>query len=59
MLYTINNKEFDGNGFDCSLGMKIFKYDALLVTDREKYQDWVLNEIRKEYGKRIKQGNTV
>ena len=44
---------------DCSLSMKIFKYDALLATDKEKYQAWVLNEIRREYGKMIEQGNTV
>jgi hypothetical protein len=44
---------------DCSLSMKIFKYDALLATDKEKYQDWVLNEIRSDYGKMLEQGNTV
>ena len=44
---------------DCSLSMKIFKYDALLATDKGKYQDWILNEIRREYGKMIEQGNTV
>ena len=49
----------NGELFDCSLSMKIFKYDALLVTDKAKYQEWVLNEIRREYGKMIEQGNTV
>ena len=44
---------------DCSLSMKIFKYEALLATDEKKYQAWVLNEIRQEYGKMIAQGNTV
>ena len=44
---------------DCSLSMKIFKYDALLATDKEKYQEWVLNEIRREYGKMLESGNTV
>ena len=44
---------------DCSLSMKIFKYDALLATDKEKYGEWVLNEIRREYGKMIAQGDTV
>ena len=44
---------------DCSLSMKIFKYDALLATDKEKYQDRVLNEIRREYGKMLENGNTV
>ena len=33
----------------CSLSMKCFVYDALLKTDREKYADFVLNDIRKTY----------
>ena len=52
-------KIVNGELSDCSLSMKIFKYDALLATDKEKYQEWVLNEIRREYGKMIEQGNTV
>ena len=52
-------KIINGELSDCSLSMKIFKYDALLVTDKEKYHEWVLNEIRREYGKMIEQGNTV
>ena len=52
-------KIVNGELSDCSLSMKIFKYDALLVTDKEKYHEWVLNEIRREYGKMIEQGNTV
>ena len=52
-------KIVNGELSDCSLSMKIFKYDALLATDKQKYQEWVLNEIRREYGKMIEQGNTV
>ena len=52
-------KIVDGELSDCSLSMKIFKYDALLVTDKDKYQEWVLNEIRREYGKMLENGNTV
>ncbi len=52
-------KIVNGELSDCSLSMKIFKYDALLATDKEKYQAWVLNEIRREYGKMIENGNTV
>lgn len=52
-------KIVNGELSDCSLSMKIFKYDALLVTDKEKYHEWELNEIRREYGKMIEQGNTV
>ena len=49
-----------GNGLlDCSLSMKIFKYDALLSTDKAKYQAWIVDEIRREYGKMVEQGDTV
>ncbi|MBQ7830771.1 MAG: family 78 glycoside hydrolase catalytic domain [Clostridia bacterium] len=49
----------NGDLSDCSLSMKIFKYDALLATDKKKYRDWVLREIRREYGVMTKDGNTV
>ena len=52
-------KIVSGELSDCSLSMKIFKYDALLATDKETYQAWILNEIRREYGKMIEQGDTV
>ena len=52
-------KIVNGELSDCSLSMKIFKYDALRATDKEKYQEWVLNEIRREYGKMIERGDTV
>ena len=44
---------------DCSLSMKCFKYDALLATDKAKWQGHVLDEIRKDYGEMVKTGNTV
>ena len=44
---------------DCSLSMKIFKYDALLLVDKGRYQVWVEREIRREYGQMIETGNTV
>ena len=55
----ICEKLVNGELFDCSLSMKIFKYDALLATDKEKYQECILNEIRREYGNMVEQGNTV
>lgn len=33
----------------CSLSMKVFKYDALIKTDIEKYRNNILEEIRKTY----------
>ena len=44
---------------DCSLSMKIFKYDALLLVDKGRYQVWVEREIRREYGQMVETGNTV
>lgn len=44
---------------DCSLSMKIFKYDALLATDKGAYHGWIQQEIRREYGKMLETGNTV
>ena len=52
-------KIVSGELSDCSLSMKIFKYDALLATNKGKYQEWVLNEIRNEYGKMVENGDTV
>ena len=43
---------------ECSLSMKCFKYDALLLTDKEKWQGQVLDEIRKDYKKMIDVGAT-
>ncbi len=40
----------------CSLSMKCFVFDALLKTDKEKYTDFVLNDIRKAYSPMVKTG---
>lgn len=42
-------KIVSGELFECSLSMKCFKYDALLATSKEKWQGYVLDEIRKDY----------
>ena len=42
----------------CSLSMKCFKYDALLLTDKEKWKGQVLDEIRKDYKKMLDAGAT-
>ena len=47
-----------GELVDCSLSMKIFKYDAMLLTDKERWSGWVLSEIRREYGKMVESGNS-
>ena len=33
----------------CSLSMKVFKYDALIRVNKEKYKESILDEIRKTY----------
>ena len=55
----ICEKIANGELSDCSLSMKIFKYDALLTTDKEKWRGHVRNEIRRDYGKMLEQGDTV
>ena len=45
-----------GGLISCSLSLKCFVYDALLKTDKEKYKDFVLNDIRKTYKPMIKTG---
>ena len=55
----ICEKIVNGELCDCSLSMKIFKYDALLATDRAKWQWHVRDEIRQDYGKMVKSGDTV
>ena len=55
----ICQKIVDGTLLDCSLSMKIFKYEALLKTSKETYQVWIHEEIRREYGKMLEDGNTV
>ena len=42
----------------CSLSMKCFKYDAMLLCNKEKYAPYVLDEIRTTYEKMIP-GGTV
>lgn len=43
---------------DCSLSMKCFKYDALLLTDKERWKEFVLGEIRKDYKRMLDAGAT-
>ena len=42
----------------CSLSMKCFKYDALLLTNKTKWQEHLLNEIRKDYKQMLDTGAT-
>lgn len=52
------DKIASGDMVDCTLSMKCFKYDALLLTDREKWRDKVADEIRREYKVMLDSGAT-
>ena len=47
-----------GDLMDCTLSMRCFKYDALILTNKEKWHPWVLNEIRTDYKKMLDAGAT-
>ena len=44
---------------ECSLSVRAFKYDALLATDTQKYKDWILSEIRRDYQTMLDFGSTT
>ena len=46
---TICQKITEGKAVPCTLSMHVFKYDALLKTDRTAFLPYVLDEIRREY----------
>jgi hypothetical protein len=39
-----------------TLSMNIFKYDALMMVDKDKYKDYILTEIDSAYGKMLDSG---
>lgn len=42
-----------------TLSMKCFKYDALLAVNKEKYRNYILEDIRVTYGKMLDAGATT
>jgi hypothetical protein len=52
LCQSLASKEF----ISCSLSMKCFVYDALMKTDREKYRDFILNDIRSTYKPMLETG---
>lgn len=40
----------------CSLSMKCFLYDALILTDKDRYKDFILDSIRQDYTPMIETG---
>lgn len=50
----------DGEGLvDASLSMRTFLYDALLLADRERYAEFILNDIAAIYEPMLKLGNNT
>ena len=55
----VSNKLMNGEITSCSLSMKCFVYDALIMTDKEAYKDFILNDIRSTYKKMLDFGSTT
>ena len=55
----ICEKLANGELTSCSLSMKCFVYDALLKTNKEKYRERILADIRKNYSVMVEQGSTA
>jgi hypothetical protein len=46
---SVAEKLLSGEMTECALSMRGFIYDALLSTDEEKYKDYVLSDLRKDF----------
>lgn len=51
------DRMLEGSLVDCSLSMKVLEYDALLMTNTEKYSGIILEEIRRNYKKMLDAGS--
>ena len=56
---NICNALVDNTLSPCSLSMKTFKYDALLIVNKDRYAPWIINEIRQDYKKMLDAGSTT
>ena len=56
---SICEKIIHGELIPCSLSMKCFVYDALLKVDTEKYSDFILAEIRRDYQLMVDSGSSA
>lgn len=55
---AICEKMLSGELLECTLSMKYFKYESLLLTDKETYAEKVLAEIKSDYTKMLNAGAT-
>ena len=58
-LDAICEKLASGELQTCSLSMKVFKYDALIKVNKDKYKGNILDEIRKTYKVMLEAGSTT
>lgn len=56
---NICEKIVEGALSECSLSVRAFKYDALLAINKEKYKEWILSEIRRDYQTMLDFGSTT
>ena len=56
---SICDKIVSGETTPSSLSMNVWKYDALMLTDAEKYRDYILKEIRDVYKNMLDEGSTT
>ena len=55
----VANKLKSGELTPCSLSMKTFVYDALILADKEGNREYILNDIRHTYKKMLDFGSTT
>ena len=53
----ISDRIVTGELIDCTLSMKLVEYSALLSVNTEKYRDFVLGEIRRNYSHMLSEGS--
>ena len=56
---NICDKIVSGETTPSSLSMNVWKYDALMLTDLEKYKEYILSEIRETYKNMLDAGSTT
>ena len=56
---NVCDKIVSGEATPSSLSMNVWKYDALILTDAERYNEYILREIRETYKKMLDAGSTT
>ena len=56
---VVANKLKSGEFTPCSLSMKTFVYDALILADKQGNEEYIINDIRETYKKMLDFGSTT